>query len=83
MQEELIWFQKSRSKWLEFGDRNTRFFHGVTTIRRRKNHITTLQNDNGDWVHDVKLLENMATNYYKDLFKDTAIYPLFFTGSFS
>lgn len=37
LQEELLWYQKSRSKWLYFGDKNTRFFHGVTAIRRAKN----------------------------------------------
>ncbi|XP_020206760.1 uncharacterized protein LOC109791822 [Cajanus cajan] len=37
IQEELLWFQKSRYKWLELGDRNTKYFHGSTLIRRRKN----------------------------------------------
>ncbi|XP_019422981.1 PREDICTED: uncharacterized protein LOC109332454 [Lupinus angustifolius] len=35
-QEELLWFQKFRSKCLTYGDRNTRFFHASTIIRRRK-----------------------------------------------
>lgn len=46
--EELLWFHKSRSKWLEFGDMNTKYFHGIIVVRRRKNHISTLQNDQGN-----------------------------------
>lgn len=36
-QEEMLWYQKSRAKWLHFGDRNTRYFHGTTAVRRRRN----------------------------------------------
>ncbi|KAJ4843640.1 hypothetical protein Tsubulata_020155 [Turnera subulata] len=32
-QEEMLWFQKSRSQWVQNGDRNTSFFHTSTLIR--------------------------------------------------
>lgn len=38
-QEEILWFQKSRSKWLAFGDKNSRYFHGITIVRRRRNMV--------------------------------------------
>lgn len=38
-QEEMLWFQKSREKFIELGDRNTTFFHTSTVIRRRHNSI--------------------------------------------
>jgi hypothetical protein len=42
-QEELLWYQKSREKWVKFGDRNNKFFHTQTIIRRKRNKIQGLQ----------------------------------------
>ncbi|XP_072066711.1 uncharacterized protein [Arachis hypogaea] len=39
VQEELLWFQKSREQWVKFGDRNTKFFHVHTLVRRKHNKI--------------------------------------------
>ncbi|XP_061340525.1 uncharacterized protein LOC133287003 [Gastrolobium bilobum] len=36
-QEEQIWFQKSRGDWIIDGDRNTRYYHTSTVVRRKKN----------------------------------------------
>ncbi|KAG7543761.1 Ribonuclease H-like superfamily [Arabidopsis thaliana x Arabidopsis arenosa] len=44
-QEEIIWFQKSREKWIALGDRNTTYFHTSTIIRRRRNRIESLKGD--------------------------------------
>ncbi|KAF7812645.1 Serine/threonine protein phosphatase 7 long form isogeny [Senna tora] len=47
LQEELIWYMKARSKWLSFGDRNTKYFHASTMTRRKHNRIEGLTDDNG------------------------------------
>lgn len=47
-QESVFWHQKSRIQWLQNGDRNTKFFHMTTVIRRRKNRIERWKNENGD-----------------------------------
>lgn len=67
-QEELLWFQKSREKWVTQGDRNTSFFHTSTIIRRRRNRIEMLKNDEGSWVSNPQELEKLATDYYKRLY---------------
>jgi hypothetical protein len=38
-QEEIHWLQRSRANWLQFGDRNTSFFHNFASARRKKNFI--------------------------------------------
>lgn len=38
-QEETMWFQKSREKWINLGSRNTFFFHAQIMIRRKRNKI--------------------------------------------
>lgn len=67
-QEEMVWFQKSREKWIALGDRNTSFFHTSTVIRRRKNRIEMLKKDDGSWVSDREELEQLAIEYYKRLY---------------
>ncbi|TYH01231.1 hypothetical protein ES288_A09G041400v1 [Gossypium darwinii] len=48
--EESYWAQRSRSKWLKEGDRNTRYFHAKATGRLKKNLIEKLRDMDGNWV---------------------------------
>ena len=47
---EILWKQKSRELWLKEGDRNTKFFHLSTIIRRRRNNIDAIKSEEGLWV---------------------------------
>jgi len=67
-QEEVLWFQKSREKWIALGDRNTTYFHTSTIIRRRRNRIEALPDDDGRWIQDSQELENLAVSYYRRLY---------------
>ncbi|KAK5775605.1 hypothetical protein PVK06_043512 [Gossypium arboreum] len=40
--EGLLWRQKARCDWLQFGDCNTKYFHSHTMKRRKFNHIMAL-----------------------------------------
>ncbi|WCJ35671.1 DNAse I-like superfamily protein [Euphorbia peplus] len=75
-QEELIWYQKSRVQWLLFGDRNTKFFHTSTIIRRRRNKVEGLKDDADCWVWDSAKLKEMAVRFYTALYtEDLPIRP--------
>lgn len=67
-QEELVWFQKSREKWIALGDHNTKYFHTSTIIRRRRNRVEMLKNEEGRWITEAKELEEMAVAYYERLY---------------
>lgn len=67
-QEEIIWFQKSREKWIALGDRNTTYFHTSTIIRRRRNRIESLKGDDSRWISDPQELEQLAITYYTRLY---------------
>lgn len=67
-EEEVLWFQKSREKWISLGDRNKRFFHVTTIVRRNRNKINQLMNEDGCWVSDPTTLKNMTVSYFKHLF---------------
>ncbi|KAL8128488.1 hypothetical protein V2J09_017643 [Rumex salicifolius] len=67
-QEEVLWFQKSREKWIEGGDRNTTFFHASAIVRRRRNHISALRDEENNWVIEKQNLEDMVVDFYKQLY---------------
>lgn len=75
-QEEILWFQRSRAKWLSFGDWNTHYFHGLTVVKRRKNTYEAILDLDGNWVEDVASLERLVTEYFSNLFTyDFVYYP--------
>lgn len=47
--QETVWRQISRAMWLKDGDRNTKFFHGKASQRKKFNHIRKLKDSNGVW----------------------------------
>ncbi|WJX64016.1 hypothetical protein P8452_48843 [Trifolium repens] len=71
--EELMWFQRSRAKWLRDGDRNTRYYHLKTVKRRRQNNILMLKDEQGQWIDKEDQLQDLANEFYKKLFTDTQI----------
>ncbi|XP_028112500.1 uncharacterized protein LOC114310648 [Camellia sinensis] len=68
-QEELIWFQKSKVKWLTMGDRNTKFFHISTLNKCRKLKINMIKDSAGNWLSNSENIKNHIIQYFNDLFK--------------
>ncbi|KAI9082461.1 hypothetical protein K1719_035604 [Acacia pycnantha] len=83
-QEELLWIQKSSSDWLCLGDRNTHYYQMKARIRRKKNSILRLKNQNGDWVTNEGSLSDHAVDFFKDLYSldDPTFFPLSIQGMF-
>jgi hypothetical protein len=66
--EERMWRQRSRSEWLQAGDKNTRYFHCRATQRRRRNRILQLKDSTGSWTTHQTQVPHMFINFYNDLF---------------
>lgn len=69
-QEEILWYQKSWAKWIVDGDRNTRYYHTKTVIRRRHNKVLPLRNEEGNWETYQFALKNIAMSHFKHLFSE-------------
>lgn len=71
-------------KWVQEGDRNTKFFHLTTMVRRRRNMIDGLYDTHGTWCDNHEAMKLIAKNFFQDLFAakerpDTRFnIPLFF-----
>lgn len=67
--EELYWHQKSRTDWIDNGDRNTEFYHAVTQQNRRRNFMKRLRiSSSEEWCEDQHLLQLHAVSFYQHLF---------------
>ncbi|XP_048493141.1 uncharacterized protein LOC104908756 [Beta vulgaris subsp. vulgaris] len=67
--KEVYWAQISRSKWLKEGDRNTKFFHTLASIRRQKNFISSVLIDNTNIV-DCAGIKSEAVSYFQKIFQE-------------
>ena len=56
---------------MKSGDKNTKFFHGSSTQRKRKNFIKDLKDDNGVWHEDEDTFSGLLNEYYSKLFSSS------------
>ncbi|RYR65333.1 hypothetical protein Ahy_A03g011263 [Arachis hypogaea] len=70
-QEEKFWGQRSRLKWLKWGDKNTSFFHATTIQRRERNRIERLKNEAGYWLEEREEIMRHIEEHFEALFTST------------
>ncbi|XP_027156449.1 uncharacterized protein LOC113757288 [Coffea eugenioides] len=66
--EKQFWRQKARVKWLNCGDRNTRFFQAVVKQRRVQGAIHRVKDSTETWVDKDNDIAKAAIEYFLDLF---------------
>lgn len=71
--DAMFWHQRSRVKWLQMGDRNSRFFHLTTLQRRQRNQIERLKDENGVWRCEPKDLGGIIKNHFQSLFNTPVV----------
>lgn len=74
--EELLWYQKSREQWVRFGDRNTKYFHTQTVVRRKRNRIQGLFLESGEWSVNQDVLRQETRSFFLNLFASPVADPL-------
>lgn len=73
MQEEILWRQKSRIRWLKEGEKNTKFFHKTTVQRRMHNQISQLTNAQGEIIETQADMEQEFLQYFKTMSQEPNI----------
>ena len=68
--EEMLWFQKSRAEAICDTDRNTRYFHLTTIIRRKRNKVEALMDEEGNWITDGEKVKVMVREFWSNLFQE-------------
>lgn len=70
-QKDIYWRQRAHVKWLEYGDKNTAFFHAFASERKRRNNISKLKREDGSWVEGEERLKDHIAGYFYNLFTST------------
>ncbi|XP_058101914.1 uncharacterized protein LOC131246067 [Magnolia sinica] len=66
LQEEASWKIKSKARWIAEGDKNTKYFHSIASMRARSKAIVSIC-DNGVWIDDKQAIADLAINHFERL----------------
>jgi len=69
-QEETLWRQKSRIRWLKEGEKNTKFFHKSTIQRRMHNNIAFINNRQGEKLEKHEEMEKEFQEHFQEILKE-------------
>ena len=65
---------KSKTNWIILGERNTSYFHISALYRRSKNRITCVQNNEGEWCHNIEEVKEIFNASFKKLYKTDQVF---------
>ncbi|XP_050259106.1 uncharacterized protein LOC126704118 [Quercus robur] len=69
--ESLKWQQKFREIWLKDGDRNSRFFHLTTLVRRRRNFISDIKQEDSSWISGREAIQEYFIANFQSLYQSS------------
>lgn len=72
LDEEKYWKQRSKQKWLEEGDHNSKYFHVIANHKRKKNRITSLRINNST-TQSIGVIKKHVLEYYKEVLGTSGI----------
>ena len=69
-QEELLWLQKSRIKWLCEGEKNSKFFHHSVIQSRFQNKFYSLKDEARNLLEGREEIEDLLNSHFSDILSD-------------
>ena len=60
--------KRLKTLWLNEGDKNTKFVHGVAFRKKRNNRILILKDDEDIWYDKAEDVENVFLAYFHNIF---------------
>ena len=72
-QEEEFLRLKSRSLWLQAGDKNIAFFHRQCRARLSRNHISEISNGEGEIIKGHVHLKQATRSHFQLLFQEDGL----------
>ncbi|KAL4312016.1 hypothetical protein GQ457_01G003630 [Hibiscus cannabinus] len=66
--EERHWHQRARVNWINYGDKNTKFFHATTIQRHRHNAVLKIKDESGRWIEEEKEIRREFQRFFERLY---------------
>lgn len=73
IEQEVHWIQRTKQDLLLLGDRNTKFFQTMATIKKRHNTIRKIKDAQGIWFDDQPGITEAITKEFENRFNRNRI----------
>jgi len=73
--EDIFWRWRAKKHWLRGADANTKYYHRFASARKRKNTISKLKDDNGEWLEGDSF-HPLILSYYETIFKSSGVHDM-------